>query len=218
MRPSTDAPTASRPPRARGLKPLHAARGDDQRHVAPPAGAWIETRASPRPATPRASRPPRARGLKHSTCSATNFIATSRPPRARGLKHCEGGVRENISESRPPRARGLKRSAAHLPEWSHRQSRPPRARGLKQVHDKEGIRRMASRPPRARGLKRLLARVCLDALKVAPPAGAWIETDPRDHRPASLRVAPPAGAWIETRSLLMCVSSGSGRAPRGRVD
>ena len=34
--------------------------------------------------------------------------------------------------------------------------------------------------------------------KVAPPAGAWIETLGRPRPCGSLPVAPPAGAWIET--------------------
>ena len=34
----------SRPPRARGLKQVHVGRLVKREHVAPPAGAWIETR------------------------------------------------------------------------------------------------------------------------------------------------------------------------------
>jgi len=51
-----------------------------------------------------------------------------------------------------------------------------------------------SRPPRARGLKRL----CSDCIE-------------------QRRVAPPAGAWIETMLLLKHKKIAS-RAPRGRVD
>ncbi|SLM14433.1 hypothetical protein SPIROBIBN47_330025 [uncultured spirochete] len=35
-------------------------------------------------------------------------------------------------------------------------------------------------------------------LVVAPPAGAWIETDPLKSDITNDIVAPPAGAWIET--------------------
>ena len=36
------------------------------------------------------------------------------------------------------------------------------------------------------------------AIFVAPPAGAWIETRLNGEFAASITVAPPAGAWIET--------------------
>jgi len=53
-----------------------------------------------------------------------------------------------------------------------------------------------SRPTRARGLKPLKALDKLCGVRVAPHAGAWIET------------TPPASAALDTL----------GRAPRGRVD
>ena len=75
---------------------------------------------------------------------------------------------------------------------------------------------------------------------VAPLAGAWIETTPRNLVPPRFPVAPLAGAWIETRfarggTLIGVVAplagawietpqyigqlaQSGGRAPRGRVD
>ena len=38
------------------------------------------------------------------------------------------------------------------------------------------------------------------SLKVAPRAGAWIETGKAGQRPLWPEVAPRAGAWIETTS------------------
>ena len=78
-------------------------------------------------------------------------------------------------------------------------------------------------------------------LKVAPRAGAWIETPPstsnappprpslpvreRGSKPNHLgeqprqpQVAPRAGAWIETRVAIRCLNSASGRSPCGSVD
>ena len=77
-----------------------------------------------------------------------------------------------------------------------------------------------SRPSRARGLKRVALAQRRHAAKVAPLAGAWIETAPAaiparraQSRPSRARglklvehrredgqpgVAPLAGAWIET--------------------
>ena len=51
---------------------------------------------------------------------------------------------------------------------------------------------------RARGLKRGLLRQAQNKLKVAPRAGAWIETQYSCSSPAMTHVAPRAGAWIET--------------------
>ena len=53
---------------------------------------------------------------------------------------------------------------------------------------------------------------------VAPPAGAWIETPVRYQFAFMPRVAPPAGAWIETKEIKKSLANITGRAPRGRVD
>ncbi len=58
--------------RARGLK-LHLIHDAAQvAHVAPHAGAWIETSPPARRASPRRSRPMRARGLKHAILDCFN--------------------------------------------------------------------------------------------------------------------------------------------------
>ena len=120
-------------------------------------------------------------------------------------------------------------------------SRPPRARGLKPVVANVSASVTGSRPPRARGLTRNLIKGEPCKLKVAPPAGAWIETDiasavwtavtrSRPPRARGLKhhhfdaivpgptVAPPAGAWIETCPRTVQLREIPGRAPRGRVD
>ena len=54
--------------------------------------------------------------------------------------------------------------------------------------------------------------------KVAPPAGAWIET-PEKAMPRQLYlVAPSAGAWIETSLLRSTAPVSRCRVPCGRVD
>ena len=58
---------------------------------------------------------------------------------------------------------------------------------------------MASRPSRARGLKRCPLAAMQRLGKVAPLAGAWIETLVRVMFCFVLLVAPLAGAWIETK-------------------
>ena len=142
-------------------------------------------------------------------------------------------------KSRPMRARGLK---PNRERYSHVRSlsRPMRARGLKR--DRHGPLRgtQTSRPMRARGLK--LPCRTTDPLpgRVAPHAGAWIETPmplPQLPSPQSrpmrarglkpvtsdrwsrtVHVAPHAGAWIETRSIGCTLARLASRAPCGRVD
>jgi len=75
-------------------------------------------------------------------------------------------------------------------------SRPTRARGLKPCNTRVLPYRQASRPTRARGLK--LYRL--------------------DNFTKRYRVAPHAGAWIETSGLNARVLDIPRRAPRGRVD
>jgi len=77
--------------------------------------------------------------------------------------------------SRPTRARGLKLHLRLRRLWIL-WSRPTRARGLKLAYQLNVWSQNRSRPTRARGLKHLLLNVFLALLKVAPHAGAWIET------------------------------------------
>ncbi len=53
---------------------------------------------------------------------------------------------------------------------------------------------------RGRGLKPLLYENPAEFAKVAPHAGAWIETSDTIAYRIALNVAPHAGAWIETHS------------------
>ena len=59
-----------------------------------------------------------------------------------------------------------------LNEWS----RPSRARGLKRSALNAEAARAWSRPSRARGLKRRKLHALREPVRVAPLAGAWIET------------------------------------------
>ncbi len=76
-----------------------------------------------------------------------------------------------------------------------------------------------SRPTRARGLKRSGSDFFPFLSRVAPHAGAWIETAGLPPLPMNRAdVAPHAGAWIETPSSRRPERTNPGRAPRGRVD
>ena len=84
-------------------------------------------------------------------------------------------------------------------------SRPTRARGLKPQSGAPQPVQIPSRPTRARGLK-LAARLAARAAeRVAPHAGAWIETRTSPARTCDTSVAPHAGAWIETGKTVFYV-------------
>ena len=96
-------------------------------------------------------------------------------------------------------------------------SRPLRARGLKRGNIVEIERGQVSRPLRARGLKLKKQNQRVMENKVAPPAGAWIETysllidslwtSSRPLRARGLKLIIP-----EAFFQIVC------RAPCGRVD
>ena len=93
---------------------------------------------------------------------------------------------------------------------------------------------------RGRGLKPDISRIDVSIVRVAPRAGAWIETDRCAPKPISNQVAPRAGAWIETLGIIfrrmasivapragawietLCIDQGFlpllRRPPRGGVD
>src|SRR3972149_4063093 len=77
-------------------------------------------------------------------------------------------------------------------------SLPARERGLKLVLIVLLPLFPASLPARERGLKHFYAVHIYFVSRVAPRAGAWIETQRYPRKPRPSVVAPRAGAWIET--------------------
>ena len=75
-----------------------------------------------------------------------------------------------------------------------------------------------SPPMRGRGLKQTSASIEPSETKVAPHAGAWIETCPGIPRQHRYSVAPHAGAWIETFYGMLQVHGFPSRPPCGGVD
>ncbi|HAW6257674.1 TPA: hypothetical protein JMF69_001659 [Legionella pneumophila] len=84
-----------------------------------------------------------------------------------------------------------------------KKSRPVRARGLKHIKRLRKELAERSRPVRARGLKRTYESLNWKCQRVAPRAGAWIETMTVWDVKSVINVAPRAGAWIETRGRLL---------------
>ena len=73
-------------------------------------------------------------------------------------------------------------------------------------------------PPAGAWIETNLEAFYAQGIDVAPPAGAWIETRYKWYLMINNRVAPPAGAWIETVSAACMLFGIFRRAPRGRVD
>ena len=163
----------SPPARGRGLKPCRLRLDAESTQVAPRAGAWIETRWGGVAGARLLAVAPRAGAWIETTRSpSTGAPARRSPPaRGRGLKHPRQRDDYPARESPPARGRGLKPG----PALSHA---PPQAR---------------SPPARGRGLKLLLyelLKLCRD--RVAPRAGAWIETRRATRASMTSILSPPA--------------------------
>mgnify|MGYP007008945206 FL=1 len=93
----------------RGLKHSRDSGRCPLQHVAPPAGAWIETDGSLREKLLTSpSHPLRVRGLKLNAALVNILSAGSHPLRVRGLKPPEITNNRTFLPSHPLRVRGLK--------------------------------------------------------------------------------------------------------------
>ena len=151
----------SRPTRARGLKHQVAGVAARTGHVAPHAGAWIETCFS---------------------ISGLSSCAPSRPTRARGLKLEQHGLVGVAQLSRPTRARGLKLLFGDG-RFCLRRSRPTRARGLKHANPKRRRSSAGVAPHAGAWIETGADGAVGGGGQVAPHAGAWIETASWPARP-----------------------------------
>ena len=104
-----------------------------------------------------------------------------------------------VPMSHPARVRGLKDirgcPATGSACWSH----PARVRGLKVEEFGYSTFTLESHPARVRGLKEVPNTHSTGEARVAPRAGAWIESLLIVANAFSWAVAPRAGAWIESQ-------------------
>ena len=142
--------------------------------VAPPAGAWIETPVATVALPSYASHPLRVRGLKQSM-RHTKRLGVVAPPAGAWIETLSRTPTGRPWKSHPLRVRGLKPNQSHL-RSPPCQSHPLRVRGLKHCHQRIPSPNHESHPLRVRGLKRILRHKNRHSWRVAPPAGAWIET------------------------------------------
>ena len=167
------------------------------------------------------SPPMRGRGLKLCERPVGGAADGSPPMRGRGLKLSLHSLPVLVVVSPPMRGRGLKQGGLKVGDWhilvaphagarietgkertgypTQKPSPPMRGRGLK--HNNHPNRRpppCRSPPMRGRGLKHQGARQGVQPHRVAPHAGARIETCRAAGRFGWPPVAPHAGARIET--------------------
>ena len=144
----------------------------------------------------QAALSPLARGARIETFdAAVRSCGKRRPSRGgRGLKHSAAALFHARSGS--PLARGARIETRLASRRQEAQGRPSRGgRGLKRESYPRRLFRVA---PRA-GARIETHRADWQAAGVAPRAGARIETSRRQSQRGSRWVAPRAGAWIETR-------------------
>ena len=144
----------SLPTRERGLKRVGRENLNEDITVAPYAGAWIETVKLVKTEAVITVAPYAGAWIETGGACPRFFSSLgSLPTRERGLKHYKHLIMIGRAKSLPTRERGLKHRLFALIQPCRR-SLPTRERGLKR---KFPLRRMRKR-------------------RVAPYAGAWIET------------------------------------------
>ena len=148
---------------------------EEDRSVAPHAGAWIETSNGLPVTRAIGSRLTQARGLKQVFDAAVNHGWGSRLTQARGLKQFNGNASGQVKIVAPHAGAWIETCAF----FTHPAvvSVAPHA-GAWIETSREG----------ANGF----------SYQVAPHAGAWIETVSAVIAQHDQTVAPHAGAWIET--------------------
>ena len=126
----------------------------DKHHVAPYAGAWIETGILRAPCLRPGVAPYAGAWIETSTLASQSC---------------------NVASSLPTRERGLK-PLLHVPFPPLPRSLPTRERGLKQGYALQVIKRLTVAPYAGAWIETCAYADCRKLREVAPYAGAWIET------------------------------------------
>src|SRR4051794_31947456 len=123
--------------------------------------------------------------------------AASLPTRERGLKHAGDALRDRSPGVAPHAGAWIEtgpRSLAGRSGWSL----PTRERGLKRLGAGHRRLRRRSLPTRERGLKPQLGVQLPGRQESLPTREPGLNLSGAPYGPAPRRVAPHAGAWIET--------------------
>ena len=204
--------------------------------VAPRAGAWIET--CPEPSANRSHRSPPVRGRGSKRQQVVRRRNAGRRPPCGGVdRNLVAGVevRQRLvapragawietrwiiprcgqSGRRPP-CGGVDRNVRVKP-WRHARRRRPPCGGVDRNLGGDGVPLLSTRRPPCGGVDRNRAAPIFNRQpRVAPRAGAWIETTRASWSLTLDQVAPRAGAWIETSTMSGRVSSKLSPPVRGR--
>ena len=162
------------------------------------------------------SRPLRGGVDRNTETKGWGIVGGMSPPsRGRGSKLEHGGRRRG-ERRRPLRGAWIETTPSRRSRWSG-PSPPSRGRGSKRVGGRVGIV-LACRPLRG-GVDRNRPRLCAMpmACRSPPSRGRGSKHPPVQDDPEP-KVAPFAGAWIETRSITRRRHPRKGRPLRGGVD
>jgi len=189
----------SPPSRGRGSKQFQQADLLLALQGRPPRGGVDRNPLMTRVGTGSRSRPPRGGVDRNFNARVTSGAALRSPPsRGRGSKHLPGPRRRVPITVAPLAGAWIETFSTRTSLTSAIASPPSRGRGSKQQGQAPSGSSDWSPPSRGRGSKPPHVDLVVVPHRVAPLAGAWIETGQvqRDWTPGS--VAPLAGAWIET--------------------
>ena len=126
--------------------------------------------------------------------------------------------RVDITHGRSPCGSVDRNASAVAIALCFRRSLPVRERGSKHACSHARCLRHRVAPRAGAWIETLMQAGLYRHCEVAPRAGAWIETRMLHRRSRQRSVAPRAGAWIETCSCASQPMMPPGRSPCGSVD
>ena len=147
-----DTPLVSHPTRVRGLKHKKEPRQQRRNHVAPHAGAWIETGLGLGAGTRIVVAPHAGAWIETRYRRKNSKLEQVAPHAGAWIETVWPWPPSPAAASHPTRVRGLK-PARHAGSVGRRGSHPTRVRGLKQRPRPSRHRAARSHPTRVRGLK-----------------------------------------------------------------
>ena len=185
--------------------------------VAPLAGAWIETSIKSRARSCSFVAPLAGAWIETPEQSPADPQGASLPSRERGSKPMHARYLRYRRQRRSPRG-SVDRNRSSIWHDSSRAGRSPRGSVDRNPYDRSMVDAVRVAPLAGAWIETEMASTASRPLSVAPLAGAWIETGPQPRRRAHALVAPLAGAWIETGGGSSPDIRPSRRSPRGSVD
>ncbi len=203
----------------RGSKHSHRGHCGDWRRVAPLAGAWIETPAEIRQRQSRAVAPLAGAWIETPE-GRLSPLSNPVAPLAGAWIETSTSIRTTSAQARRPSRRGVDRNDLAM-RGTETAKASPLSQGRGSKHPSGFIHHLKHLSPlsQGRGSKRYRLSPLTDqgASPLSQGRGSKLRQRYR-HDGAALRVAPLAGAWIETPSAVTSSSSRPSRPSRRGVD